>query len=154
MKGALLALGLLLAASAASAAEPAKPLFADDELIRITLRGPIGQVSGSDKRSTIVAATLTNGAESLPVRLSPRGITRLRKETCKFAPLRVDITGAPPAGSLFAGQRRLKLVTHCRPAESHQQYLLLEYAVYRLYSQLRFVRNDLQQSGRRSGWTT
>ena len=136
MKGALLALGLLLAASAASAAEPAKPLFADDELIRITLRGPIGQVSGSDKRSTIVAATLTNGAESLPVRLSPRGITRLRKETCKFAPLRVDFTGVPPAGSLFAGQRRLKLVTHCRPAESHQQYLLLEYAVYRLYSQL------------------
>ena len=138
MKGALLALGLLLAASAApaAAAEPAKPLFADDQLIRITLRGPIGQVSGSDKRSTIVAATLSTGAESLPVRLSPRGITRLRKETCRFAPLRVDFAGAPPAGSLFAGQRRLKLVTHCRPAEAHQQFLLLEYAAYRLYSQL------------------
>jgi hypothetical protein len=136
MKGALFALGLLLAASAAPAAEPAKPLFADDQLIRLTIRGPIGQVAGSDKRSTIVAATLSNGADSLPIRLSPRGITRLRKETCRFAPLRVDFTGAPPANSLFAGQRRLKLVTHCRPAEAHQQYLLLEYAAYRLYNQL------------------
>lgn len=136
MKSALIALGLLLAASAAPAAEPAKPLFADDQLIRIAIRGPIAQVAGSDKRSTVVAATLSNGAESLPVRLSPRGITRLRKETCRFAPLRVDFTGAPSASSLFAGQRRLKLVTHCRPAEGHQQYVLLEYAAYRLYNQL------------------
>jgi hypothetical protein len=37
---------------------------------------------------------------------------------------------------MFAGQRRLKLVTHCRPAEGHQQFLLLEYAAYRLYNQL------------------
>ena len=83
-----------------------------------------------------MAGALTIGSESLPIRLSPRGITRLRKETCQFPPLRVDFTGAPPAASLFAGQRRLKLVTHCRPAEGLQQYLLLEYSAYRLYNQL------------------
>jgi hypothetical protein len=136
MKGALLALGLALAASAAPAAEPAKPLFASDELIRITVRGPIKQVASSEDRSRVVAASLTSGAEALPIRLSPRGITRLRKETCQFPPLRVDFTGAPPATSLFAGQRRLKLVTHCRSGEAFQQYLLLEYAAYRLYNQL------------------
>ena len=135
MKRALFGLGLAFLASAA-AAQPAKPLFADDQPIRITLRGPIKQVSGADDRSRVVAATLATGAESLPIRLSPRGITRLRKETCQFAPLRVDFSGAPPAASLFAGQRRLKLVTHCRPSESFQQYLLLEYATYRLYNQL------------------
>ena len=42
----------------------------------------------------------------------------------------------PPAGSLFAGQRRLKLVTHCRAAESFQQVVLMEYATYKLYNQL------------------
>lgn len=136
MKGALLALGLWLAASAAAAAEPAKPLFADDQLIRITIRGPIGRVASAEDRSRIVPAALATGTESLPIRLSPRGITRLRKETCQFPPLRVDFTGAPPAASLFAGQRRLKLVTHCRPSEGHQQYLLLEHAAYRLYNQL------------------
>ena len=136
MNRAMFALGLLFASSAAIAAEPAKPLFGDDQLIRITLKGPIKQVASSDSRSTVVAATLSTGAESLPVRLSPRGITRLRKETCQFAPLRVDFTGAPPPSSLFAGQRRLKLVTHCRPNDAFQQYLLLEYATYRLYNQL------------------
>lgn len=136
MKGALLALGLALAASAAPAAEPVKPLFASDEVIRITISGPIKQVASAVDRSKVVTATLTSGAEALPIRLSPRGITRLRKETCQFPPLRVDFAGAPPATSLFAGQRRLKLVTHCRPSESFQQFLLLEYATYRLYNQL------------------
>jgi len=136
MKGMIFALGLLAGTSGAMAAEPGTPLFADDQLLHITIRGPIKQVAGSDSRSTVVSATLSSGAESLPIRLSPRGITRLRKETCQFAPLRVDFTGAPPATSLFAGQRRLKLVTHCRSAESHQQYLLLEYATYKLYNQL------------------
>ena len=136
MKGASFILGLLLAATPALAAEPAKPLFADDQLIQITIRAPIGRLTSSEDRSRIVDGSLVSGAETLPVRLSPRGITRLRKDTCEFPPLRVDFTGAPPPTSLFAGQKRLKLVTHCRPAELHQQYVLLEYATYRLYNQL------------------
>ena len=136
LKGVYLALGLLVAASGATAAEPGTPLFADDQVLRLTIRGPIGQVTSGEDRSRVVPATLSTGAETLPIRLSPRGITRLRKETCRFPPLRVEFSGAPPATSLFAGQRRLKLVTHCRPAEAHQQYLLLEYAAYKLYNQL------------------
>ena len=33
---------------------------------------------------------------------------------CDFPPLRVQFTAPPPATSLFAGQKKLKLVTHCR----------------------------------------
>lgn len=130
------AFAFALAAVPAAAQQPAKPLFADDSPIRISLRGPITKLSASEDRSRRAAATLTLGAESLPIVLSPRGITRLRKETCKFPPLRVDFAGTPPASSLFAGQRRLKLVTHCRPSEGFQQYQLLEYAAYKLYNQL------------------
>ena len=72
------------------------------------------------------------GGERLPVQLTPRGITRLRQETCDFPPLRVEFASPPPPASLFAGQRRLKLVTHCRPAAFFQQHVLLEYAAYRL----------------------
>lgn len=137
MKGAFLALGLALAASTtAPAAEPAKPLFTDDSLIRITLRAPISRLASAVDRSRVVEGTLATDSESLPIRLSPRGITRLRKETCQFPPLRVEFSGAPPAQSLFAGQRRLKLVSHCRPSEHFQQHLLLEYAAYRLYNQM------------------
>ena len=136
MKHVLAALALWLAAPAA-AAEPAKPLFADDSLIRLTIRGPVDQLARiAEKRPGPRAGTIATGSESLPIMLSPRGITRLRRETCQFPPLRVEFSSAPPATSLFAGQRRLKLVTHCRPVEGFQQHLLLEYAAYRLYNEL------------------
>ena len=136
MKRVHLALAALFVTVTAEAAEPAKPLFADDQVIRVTIKGPIKRLTSSEDRSRSVAATVSTGAETLPAQLSPRGITRLRKETCDFPPIRVDFTGAPPATSLFAGQRRLKLVTHCRSSDSFQQYPLLEYATYRLYNLL------------------
>jgi hypothetical protein len=136
MKRALFVLGTLLAAATASAAETAKPLFAADQVIRVTIKGPIKRLISGEDRSRVVPATVSMGTESLPAQLSPRGITRLRKDTCDFPPIRVDFTGAPPASSLFAGQRRLKLVTHCRSSDSFQQYPLLEYATYRLYNLL------------------
>jgi hypothetical protein len=74
--------------------------------------------------------------ETLAIALSPRGITRRRKEVCTFPPLRVEFTEKPAATSLFKGQKRLKLVTHCRSPANFQQYTLLEYAAYRLYNQL------------------
>lgn len=130
----------LLAPHAAATANAPTPLFASDEPIRLTIRGPIASVAGAAQGKTISRdATLTLAAaapETLAVRLSPRGITRRKKDVCQFAPLRVEFTQPPPASSLFSGQRRLKLVTHCRKAEGFQQYLLLEYAAYRLYNSL------------------
>jgi hypothetical protein len=134
MKRLLLVLGLT--ASTAALAAPAKPLFADDQPIHIVIKGPISRFAGSEDRKNMFPAMLTTGADNLPVRLSPRGITRLRKDTCDFPPMRVDFTGTPPATSLFAGQNHLKLVTHCQSNPGFQQYVLLEYATYRLYNLL------------------
>lgn len=128
------------AASSASAQAPPKPLFASNEVLRLTIRGPIAQITRSDvqARRPREAVLMVPGAvpETLPIQLSPRGITRLKTETCQFPPLRVRFQGTPGPGSLFSGQRQLKLVTHCRAAESFQRHLLLEYAAYRLYNQL------------------
>ena len=136
MRGIFLGALALLATTAAPAAEPPKPLFASDDLIRLTIRGPLETIARkAEHRPGPVSGSLGNGAETLPVMLSPRGITRLRKETCQFPPLRVEFP-QPVAAGLFAGQRRLKLVTHCRSPEGFQQHLLLEYAAYRLYNQL------------------
>jgi hypothetical protein len=48
----------------------------------------------------------------------------------------VEFTEKPPATSLFKGQKNLKLVTHCQARENFQQYVLLEYAAYRMYNLL------------------
>ena len=132
----ILAAGVTIALSTpVVAAEPPKPLFAADTPIQITLQGPISTLV-RNRNSPPIAATLKAGAEALPVTLSPRGITRRKTEVCAFPPLRVEFTAPPPPTSLFAGQKRLKLVTHCRNEAGFQQYLLLEYAGYRMYNLL------------------
>lgn len=132
---AALAFALLLTA----AREPT-PLFAASEPIRLTIRGPFAAIARNAERSTDAHdATLTlAGAapETHAIRLSARGITRRRRQVCPFPPLRVEFAQPPATASLFRGQRRLKLVTHCRPAEAFQQFMLLEYAAYRLYNAL------------------
>ena len=131
----------LLAASPAVAREqaPPTPLFASDAPVRITVSGPIGTIArGAEKSIAPHDATLVlaDSLERHAIRLSARGLSRRKSELCKFPPLRVEFTQRPAATSLFAGQRRLKLVTHCRPQEGFQQHLLLEYAAYRAFNAL------------------
>ena len=123
----------------AAAPEPAKPLFASDEIIRITIRGPVDTIAKAAEESQASypgTLTVAGTTEALPIQLAQRGITRRKGDVCQFPPLRVTFSQPPNAGSLFAGQRRLKLVTHCRASEGFQQYVLMEYATYRLYNQL------------------
>lgn len=135
----VLALALLVSTAPVRAVEPAKPLFAADDVIRITIQGPVDSIAKAPEDSRQAypgTVTVAGTAEALPVQLAQRGITRRKGDVCQFPPLRVTFTTPPPAGSLFAGQRRLKLVTHCRAAEAFQQYVLMEYATYKLYNQL------------------
>jgi len=119
-------------------AAPAKPLFASDDILHLTLRAPVNTMSRALDAKPVPGLLTVQGAqpESLPVELSVRGITRRRTDICPFPALGVDFTGKPGANSVFKGQNTLKLVTHCRPAESFQQLTLLEYAAYKLYNAL------------------
>ena len=121
------------AAPAAIAAAPPTPLFASDAPIQIRIQGPIASMvsnrSEVSRQGTMIADGIT-----YPIALSPRGITRRTHDICDFPPLRVTLTQAAPAGSLFEHQRRLKLVTHCKRSVDFQQKVLLEYAAYRLYN--------------------
>ena len=130
----------LFAPHAPAPARAPEPLFAADEMIRLTLRGPLAAIRRGAERSTDShPATLAlQGAnpESHAIRLSARGLSRRRRDVCAFPPLRLEFAGRPAAGSLFRGQRRLKLVTHCQPGDDFQQHVLLEYAAYRLLNAL------------------
>lgn len=130
---------LLAASTAVSAQDAAKPLFASDAPIQLTIQGPVNSIARKASRSVDPeAATLSMAvpAESHPIRLSARGLSRRTAGICDFPPLRVEFSRPPAATSLFAGQRRLKLVTHCKSSSGHQQYLLMEYSAYRLLNEL------------------
>ncbi|HKP34985.1 MAG TPA: hypothetical protein VJT70_09440 [Sphingomicrobium sp.] len=129
----LFGLAAIAAASSAGAAQQATPLFASDAPIRVTIQGPIASLA-SNRAEVPRPATMTVDGVAYPITLSPRGITRKTSDICDFPPLRVQLTGTAPPGSLFERQRRLKLVTHCKRAADFQQKVLLEYAAYRLYN--------------------
>jgi hypothetical protein len=120
------------------AADGPKPLFAGDEVLSLTLTGPVETMSREKGAKPVPGVLKVGGAapEVLPVSLSVRGITRRKKEVCGFPPVRVEFTQKPGPASLFKGQKHLKLVTHCQRTEDYQQYLLLEYTAYRLYRAL------------------
>jgi hypothetical protein len=129
----LAAMALASSAAAAKPPSPPTPLFASDAPIPITIQGPFASLV-SNRAETPRPATMVADGVTYPITLTPRGITRLRSETCDFPPLRVTLTQAAPAGSLFQGQHRLKLVTHCKRSPDFQQKVLLEYSAYRLYN--------------------
>ncbi len=69
----------------------------------------------------------------IPVEVKTRGIYRLREEICDFPPLRLDFPARELRGTIFDGQNKLKLVTHCQTDPEYEQYVVLEYLAYRVY---------------------
>jgi hypothetical protein len=118
------------------AAQQPKPLFASPDPIHIVIQAPISNLVHNRADTNIVQGTLTDPSGiPISVSLSPRGITRRSADTCDFPPIRVQFNSPPPT-SLFAGQKKLKLITHCRNSASFQQYVLLEYSAYKMYNLL------------------
>ena len=111
------------------------PLFAEETVLDITLTGPIKEIARAAERSMRpYPATLAAAGENQAIQLSARGKSRRMRENCRFPPLRIAFNTKPEKPSLFRKQNRLKLVTHCREQSSYDQYLLREYAVYRIYN--------------------
>lgn len=126
-------------ACAASAAAQGKvtPLFAEDTPLEIVIDGPVRTiVRNAEDSTTPYPATLAANGESHAIELAARGISRRKRENCRFPPLSVDFAAKPADSSLFDGQNKLKLVTHCRDGDQYEQLVLKEYTAYRLYNRL------------------
>lgn len=75
-----------------------------------------------------------NDTGSVKVDLKTRGIFRLKR--CSFPPIRIDFPTKRVEATPFAGQDKLKLVTHCQGDRSFERNLLKEYALYRVFNAL------------------
>lgn len=139
---ACLAVAALLPAFAArEPAVPAAGLFDSDGVLELTLTGDLKPLM--DDRDSLKATyhpvkltyvDASGAPASLDIEAKTRGHWRRQKPNCDFPPLRLDFPKEQPEGSLFAGQDKLKLVTHCRKSGDFEQYVLREYLVYKLYN--------------------
>jgi hypothetical protein len=116
-------------------------LFRGAEPLTVTLTANFNVVhKDRDENSTkrFPATLVATGDKEKPVNvnLGTRGHFRLRQTSCSFVPLRVEFDRPGAAGTVFDGQKSLKLVTHCRENKAYEQYVMREYLVYRIFNLL------------------
>jgi len=125
--------------SSAQTAPATAPLFQSAEPLVLQLRTDLRALfRDRSERRVEHRATLRfasgNDTGSLKVDLRTRGIFRLKR--CSFPPIRIDVPARKVEGTPFAGQDKIKLVTHCQGDGSSERNLLKEYALYRAFNAL------------------
>lgn len=128
--------------SGAGAHAGAAPLFESQAPLSITLEGPFAKIARDRTGepewfpATLTVSGADGSDQALEIRIRARGKNRRKSEVCRFPPLRLSIDDKQASATVFAGQDKLKLVTHCEPSASFEQYVLREYLAYRLYNTL------------------
>jgi len=121
----------------------ARPLFKETEPLAFTLTADFKAVNRerNPNNKKLFPAVLTvqdaKGPKDIPVKIGSRGHFRLMPRNCDFVPIRVEIEkagDARAAGTVFEGQKSLKLGTHCRGDREYDNYTLKEYLTYRLFN--------------------
>lgn len=119
-----------------------QPLFSSDSMLIIKVEGDLHACindRGDEREYHPITVTHYEGEDSvvLPMKAKVRGNFRRKKSTCQFPPLRFKMEDSVVLGTVFEGQSKIKLVTHCRGKnQAFEQKLFQEYLAYRTYNLL------------------
>lgn len=115
-----------------------RPLFASHETMTVTIAAPFRALMRDRDEEEYYAGTFSyrtasEAERTLDLKLRTRGRYRRQKDVCDFAPIRLNFQKKEVAGTVFEGQDKLKLVTHCSNWKRlYEQLVLKEYLSYRL----------------------
>lgn len=133
--------GLMAVAWAAASSSAAESrLFVDEAPLKIVITAPFPELVRNAKTNTSpypASLSVTDGAaaaQSLPIQVNARGLTRRTAGYCAFPPIGLTFDKATAHGTIFQGQHKLKLVTYCRTPSDYEQRIVLEYLTYHLYN--------------------
>ncbi len=123
---------------------PVKRLFTSNEPLKIiiqfenlkNLKRDVGD-NPSYHKATLTYFKPDSTRFVFNIKVKARGFYRKDPSHCNFPPLKVNFKKNKVGNTIFEGQNKIKLVTHCRkrPAEFNQ-YVLKEYLAYRIYNVL------------------
>lgn len=125
---------VILLCNCAAFASPINGLFDSDDLLAIELRGPL-RATMNDKRDRDSREFVLK-ADDREFRITAKLRGNSRAHACRFRPLHLNFSASHTTDSIFEGQRKLKLVTHCRESDVYEQNVLEEYAAYRIFAML------------------
>jgi hypothetical protein len=111
-----------------------RKLFQDGPPIEFTLASEFNLINRerAPNNGKQFPGVLTVEGTDIPVKLGSRGHLRLNPRTCDFVPIRIELPADRIGGTIFEGQTRLKLGTHCRNERDFDQYVIREYLAYKL----------------------
>ena len=114
------------------------PLFNSDSLLELRISMNVEEVINDievrDEHEATLSYKLADGNDEIfKIKVMVRGKTRTITKVCRFPPLKLNFKKKKVANTLFAGQNKLKLVTHCNSRAINEEYILREYYVYKLH---------------------
>ncbi|HET7002892.1 MAG TPA: hypothetical protein VFI33_16315 [Puia sp.] len=138
-KGVPFILLILLCRGHLYAQAPEDPLFSEQTPLDMSLKISISSIRDAKKDSVYLTHTLYYRAsagsyDSLHVDLKGRGNFRYRE--CYFPPLWIRIKSKDAKGTVFEGNKKLKLVLPCYTRESGNILILKEFLCYKLYQEI------------------
>ena len=74
--------------------------------------------------------------QSYNIKIKARGNTRRISDICEFPPLKLNFKKKSTINTIFEGQDKIKMVTHCQETKEYQNYAMLEYLAYKTYNTL------------------
>jgi hypothetical protein len=146
----------------AAATRRTERLFGSDEPLVFTLTSDYKQafknrdtLNVKRTKATMVVNDTSGNPVTIAMEISPRGHFRLRNDVCNFPPIKLHFPDSGLKNTPFAGQKGLKLGTHCRRNDKeYAEYPVREHAAYEIGNMLtdvsfrsRLVRVNYVQTG-------
>jgi hypothetical protein len=138
-KGVPFILLLILCRGHLNGQAPGDPLFSEQTPLDMSLKISISSIKDAKKDSIYLTHKLyyrpsSGSYDSLHVDLKGRGNFRFRE--CYFPPLWIRIKSKDAKGTVFEGNKKLKLVLPCYTRESGNILILKEFLCYKLYQEI------------------
>lgn len=120
-------------------AQERQKLFKSEEPVSMKMSLSIKEIKAKTNDSTFLDAeiqveTVPGTWQTFPVEVRRRGNFRLNE--CFYPPMRIKLTKKDAEGSLFQGNRNLKVVFPCSKGKNADSYVGKEYLAYKLYEKV------------------
>jgi len=125
-----------LAATSVRASEPVA-LFQSRDTVELTISAPWRSIVRDRENQDPYPATLryvdeSGGRENVELTVERRGKSRQR--ICRFPPIKLRFKKKDVEGTLFEGNKSIKMVTHCNNGRRWEQYYILEMLAFPIYN--------------------
>ncbi len=118
------------------------PLFASTEPLELVLEMNMDKIL-NDKSDDpkyypafLIQKLEKNKVQAFHINVKASGNTRRVSEICDFPLIKLNFKKHDTENTVFSGQDKIKMITHCREGEEFENYTALEYIAYKTYNTL------------------